>query len=82
MGAKELCHTTAWMKKRQGIYSGLLIRKPTLSTGVFQICLIRNPDHGFTPGSTPDFAPGSEASSVSVSSNRNIEPIDFITSAS
>jgi hypothetical protein len=44
--------------------------------------LPRNPDPGFTPGSTPDFGPGSGSTSVAVSSNKTTEPIDFTLLAS
>jgi len=30
-----------------------------------------NPDPGFTPGSTPDFAPGWESYTVSIERNKN-----------
>ena len=44
--------------------------------------LPRNPDPGFTPGSTPGFGPDSESNSVAVSHNKITQPIDFTYLAS
>ena len=44
--------------------------------------IVRNPDPGFTPGSTPGFGPDPGSNSVAVGRNKMTEPLDFTYLAS